>query len=110
MISTQSEIIPLKIGVKYEPPSLALVYAFEARPDKKYCHNIPVMVDSSSEVEVLGKKIYMSENAYLKDIRVEQVIKLIGQIQMHMQHKTTKMQFSATGNPLSLNIEDKENK
>ena len=76
------DIVPLKFGVKYNPPCLALVYSVEGNSAKKYCHSIPVVFDSYEAqlrggedkawgVEELGKRIYKEECFYLKNIKYD---------------------------------------
>jgi hypothetical protein len=76
--------MPLKFAVKYAPPSIGLVYSFESNPKKKYCHDIPLIVDEESNVDRVVDKLYEQEKAYVNNIRKEQIKKLVYQVVEHL--------------------------
>jgi hypothetical protein len=68
-----ANIMPLKFAIKYTPPSIGLVYSYESNLKKKYWHDIALKVDENSEVEEVVDELYVSEKAYLNNIRKEQI-------------------------------------
>eukprot|EP01022_Parablepharisma_sp_SALTPOND_P019307 TRINITY_DN3274_c0_g1_i1.p4 TRINITY_DN3274_c0_g1~~TRINITY_DN3274_c0_g1_i1.p4 ORF type:complete len:237 (-),score=25.21 TRINITY_DN3274_c0_g1_i1:1848-2471(-) len=74
------EFRPLKFGVKYFPPAIAVLYCTKSNPMKKYMHEIPVdnslLSKSSFEVYL---SILKNEPLYLnpKVVSRKQVVRLI---------------------------------
>ena len=79
-----SEMTPLKLCVKYAPPSLALYYTLASTPGKKYLHVIKVEGSITEEItaEDIYKNLLTVEPAYLnpKIISKRQIIKLVSQL------------------------------
>lgn len=66
MSGTLQPSVPVKICIKYAPPTIMIVYHFESNQDEEYCHIIPLdrrMLESES-VEEITNHLYFAEGYY----------------------------------------------
>ena len=79
-----SDMTPLKLCVKYTPPSIALYYTLTSTPEKKYMHslNIANFITGGVTSAEIYQKLMDKEAVYLnpKVVSKRQIIKLIEQL------------------------------
>ena len=76
-----TEIDPIQLAVKYDPPQLALIYV---KGGETLVHQFGLREeDLDEEAEIVFNRLKKLHPGYLDDIRSEQVIRLLEMIQQH---------------------------
>ncbi len=100
--SHSSDLRPLKLCVKYKPPSLALYYTLESTPDKKYMHVVHASKFIAEEISAadLYQKLLEKEGAYLNPrvVSKHQVLKLLDQLIARTRVRNSNIASSSPSN------------
>ncbi len=81
-----TDVKPLKLCAKYNPPMIAVVYVLAQNPSKKYLHEIPIPTQTLQDGSTTSQEIYSamtkSEPNFLtpKVIPERQVVRLLDKI------------------------------